>query len=140
MQHLVDLLESVLGDDEYSATLRALLGRLRRLCGEPGCAALCAKALIEAAIQALYMSQVEPGRRMEVLSRWVRRGSAFSMSMLERAKGVPGPVKRRVLRAYLRVAELVHPTPSGFTEPGPDVVARVEEAVRMLVKYIRLRG
>ena len=131
-------MESILGSDEYSVFVRHLINRLKNLCDERRCAALCAKAILELAIQMLYMSQFEPSKRMSVLSRWARRGASFSISMLAKSRGVPGPVKRRVLRAYLRVAEYVHPSPSGFQEPGSEELARVAEAVKALIKYIKL--
>ncbi len=73
------------------------------------------KLALEALYQALYLSRTSDPEA--VLRRRTRSAHSFTARMITDAPDTPGPIKRKVLRAYLALCELVHPTPRLYGDP-----------------------
>ncbi len=111
-----------------------LLGSLR--CGLRLAAAAAAKLLLEAAVQRAYYALQGVGEA-EALARVRARSRAaasFTATMIRRLRGVHGSRKAWILRVYLRVAELVHPSARLHEAGGP--AAPPEELLREVVDAV----
>ncbi len=75
----------------------------------------CLKFILEIAFQSVYLKEkygdrLDSDEAFRDLQRRSKKAMSFSVRMITDMKGLPGPYKRKFLRAYLRLGEYTHPS------------------------------
>ncbi|MEZ0248955.1 MAG: hypothetical protein ABWJ97_06750 [Thermoproteus sp.] len=138
-ERIEEAIRAVGDESEYEKSIKSLAAKTLSYCrdAEGLSRACCLKLLIEIGIQLHYMRRFPPEERPKVFRRRGKRAVAFNISMLERS-GLPGPYKRKVLRAYLKVSSYVHPSPEAASGEIPDdVVKKAVDVLIMLFERIK---